>query len=191
MAVDAEGFCWGRNYRTAGYYTSVTLWASFALWIVMNIMLITVPRYCAYTMSLTGIAMLASTAIYVWLLPSRPLLIRIEDVVFHFELGWSFWLVLIAGALCMLVGLSISVIDLMYPHKFSTIMEMDYGTSFDRHTIIEDSHETKKKKKWAPKLEEPNNGLGGLLRRFSKRDRDRGMDIQRNPGGVENYGFDM
>ena len=93
----------------------------------MNIMLVTVPRYGAYTMSLTGIAMLASTAIYVWLLPSRPLLIRIEDVVFHFELGWSFWLVLIAGALCMLVGLSISVIDLMYPHKFSTIMEMDYG----------------------------------------------------------------
>ena len=49
-----------------------------------------------------------------------------------------------------------------------------------RHTIIEDSHETKKKRKWVPKLEEPSsNGLGGLLRRFSKRDRDRGMDIQR------------
>ena len=60
------------------------------------------------------------------------------------------------------------------------------GTLFDRHTIIEDSHETKKKKKWAPKLEEPaGNGLGGLLRRFSKRDRDRssyGMDgMHRNP----------
>ena len=51
---------------------------------------------------------------------------------------------------------------------------------FLRHTIIEDSHETKKKRKWVPKLEEPSsNGLGGLLRRFSKRDRDRGMDIQR------------
>ena len=60
------------------------------------------------------------------------------------------------------------------------------GTPFDRHTIIEDSHETKKKKKWAPKLEEPaGNGLGGLLRRLSKRDRDRsnyGMDgMHRNP----------
>ena len=81
-------------------------------------------------MSLTGIVMLSSNAIYVWLLPSRPLQIRIEDVVFHFELGWSFWLVLIAGALCMVVGLSISIIDLMYPHKFSTIMEMDYGNLY-------------------------------------------------------------
>jgi dual oxidase maturation factor 1 len=196
MSVDAEGFCWGRNYRTAGYYTLITLWSSFALWLTMNIMLVTVPRYGAYTMSLTGIVMLSSNAIYVWLLPSRPLQIRIEDVVFHFELGWSFWLVLIAGALCMVVGLSISIIDLMYPHKFSTIMEMDYGTPFDRHTIIEDSHETKKKKKWAPKLEEPaGNGLGGLLRRLSKRDRDRsnyGMDgMHRNPQGTDNYAFEM
>ncbi len=74
----------------------------------------------------------------------------------------------------------------IYPHKFSTILEMDYGTPFDRHTIIEDSHETKKKKKWVPKLEEPASvGLGGLLRRLSKRDRDRG-DIQKNPM-VRNY----
>ena len=102
----------------------------------MNIMLVTVPRYGAYTMSLTGIVMLSSNAIYVWLLPSRPLQIRIEDVVFHFELGWSFWLVLIAGALCMVVGLSISIIDLMYPHKFSTIMEMDYGNISSKHHIL-------------------------------------------------------
>merc|ERR1719273_2406287 len=92
MSVDAEGFCWGRNYRQAGYYTYIALWAAFALWITMNIMLVTVPRYGAYTMSLTGILMLWSNAIYYWLLPSRPLIIRIEDVVFKFELGWCYWL---------------------------------------------------------------------------------------------------
>ena len=157
----------------------------------MNIMLVIVPRYGAYLMSLTGAMMMFADLLYVWLLPSRELKVPFEGVTLTFELGWSFWLVLTAGGLCMLIGISISVIDLIYPHKFSIVMEMDYGTPFDRHTIIEDSHETKKKKKWVPKLEEPNNGLGGLLRRFSKRDRDRGMDIQRNPGGVENYGFDM
>lgn len=191
MSVDAEGFCWGRNYRQAGYYTQIFLWASFALWLLMNIMLVIVPRYGAYLMSLTGAMMMFADLLYVWNLPSRELKVPFEGVTLTFELGWSFWLVLTAGGLCMLIGISISVIDLIYPHKFSIVMEMDYGTPFDRHTIIEDSHETKKKKKWVPKLEEPNNGLGGLLRRFSKRDRDRGMDIQRNPGGVENYGFDM
>ena len=73
-----------------------------------------------------------------------------------------------------------------------TFLFISAGTPFDRHTIIEDSHETKKNKKWKPKLEEPgSNGLGGLLRRLSKRDRDRGMDIQRHPGGEDNFGFDM
>jgi len=138
--------------------------------------------------------MVFSDFVYFWLLPGRPLSIPFEGVVLEFELGWCFWLVLTAGCLCLMIGVSISVIDLIYPHKFSIVMEMDYGTPFDRHTIIEDSHETKKKKKWVPKLEDPSsNGLGGLLRRFSKRDRDRGMDIQRNPGGngMDNYGFDM
>ena len=135
LKVQRKKYCYNIHCvcRTAGYYTLITLWSSFALWLTMNIMLVTVPRYGAYTMSLTGIVMLSSNAIYVWLLPSRPLQIRIEDVVFHFELGWSFWLVLIAGALCMVVGLSISIIDLMYPHKFSTIMEMDYGNKCLKH----------------------------------------------------------
>merc|ERR1719468_292500 len=193
MSVDAEGFCWGRNYRQAGYYTSFFLWVSFACWILMNMMIVIVPRYGAYLMSLTGAVMLFADIVYFWLLPSRPLKIPFEGVTLEFELGWCFWLTLTAGGLCLMIGVSISVIDLIYPHKFSIVMEMDYGTPFDRHTIIEDSHETKKKKKWVPKLEDPNsnNGFGGLWRRFSKRDRERGMDIQNNPGGVENYGFDM
>ena len=69
---------------------------------------------------------------------------------------------------------------------------------FNRHTLIDDSHETKiteKKRRNKPKLEDPagTNGLGGLLRRLSKRDRDRGMDMQRHPGGdgEDNFGFDM
>ncbi len=174
MAVDAEGFCWGRTYREAGYYTAIFLWAAFALWLVMNVLMVVVPRYGGYTMTLTGLTMLFAAGIYFWMLPDRPLRIHIEDVVFTFELGWCFWLIIVAGSLCFIVGLAISVIDLLYPHKFMTILEMDYGTPFDRHTIIDDSHETKKKKqRAAPKLEETMSvGFGGLLRRLSKRDRD-------------------
>merc|ERR1719500_2213589 len=143
FTVDAEGFCWGRNYREAGYYTSIFLWMAFALWVLSN-----------------------------RLLPSRPLIIRLEQSTIEFSFGWSFWLVLVAGCLCVLMGGAVSIIDLIYPHKFSTILEVDFGTPFDRHTIIEDSQETKKKKKIVPKLEEPAGaGLGSrLLRRLSKRD---------------------
>merc|ERR1719367_607649 len=203
MSVDAEGFCWGRNYRQAGYYSSFFLWFSFALWLLMNMMFVIVPRYGAYLMSCTGAMMLFSDFLYFWLLPSRALKIPFEGVILEFELGWCFWLVLTAGCLCLMIGVSISVIDLIYPHKFSIVMEMDYGTPFDRHTIIEDSHETKKKKKWVPKLEDPNGGFGGLLRRFSKRDGREGFhrhpaggrDVRGGPmgagPGADNFAFEM
>ena len=67
--------------RAAGYYTSVFLWASFVLWLIMNVLMVVVPRYGAYTMTLTGLTMLFSTAIYYWMLPDRQLRIHIEDVV--------------------------------------------------------------------------------------------------------------
>ena len=62
--------------------------------------------------------------------------------------------------------------DLLYPHKFSTIMEMDYGTPFDRVTIIELSNEHKKRKKVRqPGQEAPQSLLTGLIRRLSKREK--------------------
>jgi len=191
FTVDAEGFCWGRNYREAGYYTSIFLWMAFALWVLSNLLLIVVPRYGANLMTLTGVTLLFCNLIYYRLLPSRPLIIRLEQSTIEFSFGWSFWLVLVAGCLCVLMGGAVSIIDLIYPHKFSTILEVDFGTPFDRHTIIEDSQETKKKKKIVPKLEEPAGaGLGSrLLRRLSKRDRE-GRSTHPD-GGVDNYAYEM
>lgn len=191
FTVDAEGFCWGRNYREAGYYTSIFLWMSFALWVLSNLLLIVVPRYGANLMTLTGITLLFCNLIYYRLLPSRPLIIRLEQSTIQFSFGWSYWLVMVAGCLCVLMGGAVSIIDLIYPHKFSTILEVDFGTPFDRHTIIEDSQETKKKKKIVPRLEEPAGaGLGTrLLRRLSKRDRE-GRSSHPD-GGVDNYAYEM
>lgn len=190
FTVDAEGFCWGRNYRQAGYFTSIFLWIAFACWLFSNVMLIVVPRYGAYLLTLTGFTLLLCNAIYYVHLPARPLVIRLEQATLTFHLGWSFWLVLVAGVLCFLMGAAVSIIDLIYPHKFSTILEVDFGTPFDRHTIIEDSHETKKKKDM-PRLEAPPSaGLGSrLLRRLSKRDREGRSTL--SPDGRDNYAFEM
>ncbi len=134
---------------------------AFALWLLSNLLLIVVPRYGANMVFLTGVVLLFSNFIYSQLIPATPLLIRMEQTVLSFSFGWSFYLVMIAGILCILLGGAVSILDLIYPHKFSTILEVDFGTPFDRHTIIEDSQETKKKKKTIPKLEEPQSlGLG-------------------------------
>jgi len=190
FTVDAEGFCWGRNYREAGYYTSIFLWMAFAMWVLSNLLLVVVPRYGAYMITGTGLMLLFCNYLYWEVIPPTPLVIRLEQSVLTFSFGWSYWLVLVAGCLCVLVGGAVSVIDLVYPHKFSTILEVDFGTPFDRHTIIEDSHETKKKKKVVPRLEEPPSaGLGTrLLRRLSKRDRE---GRSTHPEGLDNYAYEM
>lgn len=163
---------------------------AFALWLLSNLLLVVVPRYGAYLVFLTGLTLLFTNFLYSQLLPSTPLQIRMEQTILMFSFGWSFWLVMVAGVLCVLLGGAVSLIDLIYPHKFSTILEVDFGTPFDRHTIIEDSHETKKKKKAVPRLEEPPSaGLGTrLLRRLSKRDRD---GRSAHPEGLDNYAFEI
>jgi dual oxidase maturation factor 1 len=67
------------------------------------------------------------------------------------------------------VGIIIAVVDFIYPHKFSTILEVDYGTPFDRHIIIEESHYTKRTKRGSGKrsLEDPEPmGLGRKILRY-------------------------
>ncbi|ODN06277.1 Dual oxidase maturation factor 1 [Orchesella cincta] len=193
FSVDEEGFCWGRQYRLAGYYGAILLWASFASWLLMNLLLVVVPRYGAYQMVITGGLMLLTNALYYLLIPSKPLVIRFEDQFLMFKFGWCFWLVMIAGSLCFLVGAIISTVDLLYPHKFSTILEVDYGTPFDRHVIIEESHYTRRKKGSTKRsLEDPEPiGFGRkLLRTLSKRDRSEDGD-GRLTNGVVNQGFQM
>ena len=71
--------------------------AAFASWILMNILLVTVPRYGGYGMIATGGLMLLTNLTYYLNIPSRPLMIRFEGSVLSFSFGWCFWLVLIAG----------------------------------------------------------------------------------------------
>ena len=70
---------------------------AFASWLLMNLLLINVPRYGAYMMVVTGALMVSACALYTCLKPSRPLAIRFEDTVLNMALGWQFYLVLIAG----------------------------------------------------------------------------------------------
>lgn len=68
---------------------------------------------------------------------------------------------IITGCLSTVTGLLILAMDLIYPNRFSTILEVDYDTPYDRHIIIEDSHH---KRKSGKTLEEPP-GLGRRILR--------------------------
>ncbi|XP_076326779.1 dual oxidase maturation factor 1-like [Tachypleus tridentatus] len=137
LSQDLEGFSWGRQYRQAGYYSYILLWTAFALWLLMNILLCTVPRYGAYCMQLTGVIMLLTNIIYALLLPQKPLVIPFEGGTLAFRYGWCFWLLLSAGIISFLVGLIAAVVDIVFPHKFSTIIEVDYDSPY-RHFAVKD-----------------------------------------------------
>ena len=111
--------------------------------------------------------------------------------VHNFKILFSF-----VGAIMAISGMIISIMDWIYPHKFSTILEVDFDTPYDRHIIIEDSHDTRKRRFKIPRLEEPlNAGLTAgsrLLRRLSKRGKEASDENETNiDPGVDNHAFEM
>lgn len=71
--------------------------AALALWLLMNLLLVVVPRYGAYAMASVGVTLCAAAGGYWASLPHAPLVVRLDGSMLFFSLGWCFWLVLIAG----------------------------------------------------------------------------------------------
>jgi len=200
LTLDCEAFSWGRQYRMAGYYTCILLWVALAMWLLSCIMLVTVPRYGAYLLSVTGFIMNAACLTYYCLRPANPLVINFEDTTLTFGLGGAFWTVLFWGSMMSIFGSVCAILDWIFPHKFSTILDLDFDTPYDRHTIIEDSTDTRQRRFKIPRLEEPFtvglNAGSRLLRRLSKRSTRSNTvkektEANPNPSGVDNPNFQM
>ncbi|KAL3185358.1 hypothetical protein MRX96_030173 [Rhipicephalus microplus] len=83
------------------------------------------------TLPLTGALMVLSAIVYGSLLPEMPLVIPLEGNNFlRLSLGWNFWLTLIVGIMAIIFGGSMAVVDVLYPSKFPTILEVDYDTPY-------------------------------------------------------------
>ena len=76
---------------------------ALAMWLLSCIMLVTVPRYGAYLLSVTGFIMNAACLTYYCLRPANPLVINFEDTTLTFGLGGAFWTVLFWGECCIVV----------------------------------------------------------------------------------------
>ncbi|KAG5675538.1 hypothetical protein PVAND_005434 [Polypedilum vanderplanki] len=170
FSLGQEGFAWGGQYRAAGYYASIWLWASLASWLLMNLYLTAVPRYGAYGMCVTGSLLLGASIGYYLMLPKPPLTIFIEGARIEFNLGWCFYLVLIAGSLCFFIGLIIRQLILFGLMSIQQILEVYYDTPYDRHVILEESHDVRYRKRNSKGgLEEPASLGSRILRRLSSK----------------------
>lgn len=75
---------------------------------------------------------------------------------------------LCSGALCVVSGAIIAIVDMIFPNRFSTILEVDYDTPYDRHIIIEESHGRKSAANSAGNRLEapPGAGIGARILRY-------------------------
>ncbi|XP_037960957.1 dual oxidase maturation factor 1 isoform X2 [Teleopsis dalmanni] len=186
FSIGREGFSWGGQYRAAGYFASILLSASFASWLLMNLLLIAVPRYGAYMKVLTGILLMTTNFGYHCLLPKRPLTIFLEGGRLEFKFGWCYWLLLVAGILCFFAGVFISAVDLVWPHTFSTVLEVYYGTPYDRHVILEESSDVRYRKRNVRGLNDSQGFGSRILRRLSSKARDSNINTHKPPTEIVN-----
>lgn len=75
----------------------------------------------------------------------------------------------VPGSVCLFCGVIITTIEIINPHHFSTILEVNYDTPYDRHVIIEDSRGKRNQKKRSVSensLEDPEKrGIGSRILR--------------------------
>ena len=99
LSQDEAGFSWSRQYRAAGYYSSISLWLSVCMCILMFSLHCAAPRYGVYAMQALGCLLLFTNLTYALLVPrgKDKLVILFEGQSLSFRFGWNFWLVLVGG----------------------------------------------------------------------------------------------
>ncbi|CAL7947250.1 unnamed protein product [Xylocopa violacea] len=99
---------------------------------------------------------------------------------------WNYWLILLSGIGCLFAGVVITAIDMIFPHQFSTILEVDYDTPYDRHVIIEESFDTRNIRRRLPKIEDSFGDR--IISQLSSKLQSR-HDTKEDTQGVINRGY--
>lgn len=138
FTFDGEGIRWGRHYRQAGWYSHIVLWLAFPLWLLANILFFVLLRYGAYFLAMTGAAMVTANIIWATLRNVNELAIPFNDEhILTFSYGGSFWVCLITGVLCIILGIVVFIMDLRFPRQIALFFNVD---------VIQDSEEVQVEK---------------------------------------------
>lgn len=131
FTIDGEGIRWGRHYLQAGYYTHIMLWTAFALWLLALILFNMVLRYGGYVSVMTGLSMLIGNIIYATYRNPNQLEIPFEDGHMRFHWGWCFWLSLVTGILCVILGVVVVILDAFAPSWLAGFFSIDVAQDFE------------------------------------------------------------
>ncbi|XP_068239413.1 dual oxidase maturation factor 1-like isoform X1 [Palaemon carinicauda] len=104
FTFDGEGIRFGRHYRTAGWYSHIALWAAFPTWVMTVLLFKMVVRYAALALVLIGILLVIP--VLIWYSYRNPIELQIpfEDGILKTSFGWCFYLALVVGIACIVIG---------------------------------------------------------------------------------------
>ncbi|KFW02246.1 Dual oxidase maturation factor 1, partial [Eurypyga helias] len=114
-----------RQYRISGHYASLTLWMAFCTWLI-SILLFSVPilLYGGYMLLLTAALMLFSLLFFFTARNTLKCPIQFGPASLKTDYGGSFWLTLATGLLCLLLGLSVIILNSMHPEKLKLVFNL-------------------------------------------------------------------
>ncbi|XP_021359872.1 dual oxidase maturation factor 1-like [Mizuhopecten yessoensis] len=153
FTFDGEGIRWGRHYRQAGWYAHIMMWLALPLWFLTVILFYVLLRYGACMLMLTGAVMVSANIIWASVRNFNELMIPFTDTkILVFTYGGSFWLNLIVGIICIILGLIIYVMDLRYPTVISSFFGVDVLQDLDE--VQEEEINTQKSDKGSMEMDE-------------------------------------
>ncbi|XP_007907245.1 dual oxidase maturation factor 1 [Callorhinchus milii] len=104
------------QYRVCSYYASATMWVALCGWLLSNILLkMQVILTGAYMLLVTGCFMIFSLISFGSTRNVVLCQIQFDQVKLETALGPSFWLALVAGLLCFIIGITIIVLNFVAP----------------------------------------------------------------------------
>ncbi|NXF70646.1 DOXA1 factor, partial [Sclerurus mexicanus] len=115
-----------RQYRISGHYASATLWLAFCTWLI-SILLFSMSLLLrgGYMLLLTATLILFSLLFFFTTRNTPKCPIQFGSVSLKTNYGESFWLTLVTGLLCLLLGLGIIILNSMQPEKLKLIFNLD------------------------------------------------------------------
>lgn len=127
FTIDGEGVRFGRHYRYSGWFAHICVWTAFPLWIVTMVLFKMVIRIAAQTLALTGIMLLSSALIWATNRNYTELQIPFEDGILTTRFGVHWYLALVTGSVCTVVGVAIYLYD--YCHPGSSTLSAIFGNN--------------------------------------------------------------
>ncbi|KFQ36633.1 Dual oxidase maturation factor 1, partial [Merops nubicus] len=115
-----------RQYRISGHYVSLTLWMAFCKWFI-SILLFSMPilLYGGYMLLLTAALMLFSL-LFIFMARNTPKCpIQFGPASLKTDYGGSFWLTLVTGLVCLLLGLGIIILNSVQSEKLKLVFNLD------------------------------------------------------------------